>query len=188
MTQKPTYAELKKQVKVLKKTESALRESEELYRDLFENAPIGIGIADPNGNLIDFNAAILRPGEYASEDMSGIKNIKKLYYDPKDRSDVLSRLKKRGFVDSAGVQFRSKDGQPYDCLLSLRPITYKKKLCTQAIVQDVTRLKEVEKLLMGQPPEVPCPCGNHQRLDLGSRSEPALTLSAIKKSRTYLGL
>ena len=147
MTQKPTYAELKKQVKVLKKTESALRESEELYRDLFENAPIGIGIADPNGNLIDFNTAILRPGEYASEDISGIKNIKKLYYDPKDRSDVLSRLKKRGFVDSAEVKFRSKDGQPYDCLLSLRPITYKEKLCTQAIVQDVTRLKEVEKLL-----------------------------------------
>jgi len=147
MNQKPTYAELKKQVKVLKKTESALRESEELYRDLFENAPIGIGIADPNGNLIDFNAAILRPGEYASEDISRIKNIKKLYYNPKDRSDVLSRLKKRGFVDKAEVKFRSKDGQPYDCLLSLKPITYKEKRCTQAIVQDVTRLKEVEKLL-----------------------------------------
>jgi PAS domain S-box-containing protein len=147
MNQKPTYAELKKQVKVLKKTESALRESEELYRDLFENAPIGIGIADPNGNLIDFNAAILRPGEYASEDIFRLKNIKKLYHDTKDRGDVLSRLKKRGFVDRAEVQFRSKDGQPYDCLLSLRPITYKEKLCTQAIVQDVTRLKEVEKLL-----------------------------------------
>ncbi|MBW2468013.1 MAG: PAS domain S-box protein, partial [Deltaproteobacteria bacterium] len=28
-----------------------------------------------------------------------------------------------------------------------RPITYKEKLCTQAIVQDVTRLKEIEKML-----------------------------------------
>jgi PAS domain S-box-containing protein len=147
MSQKPTYEELGKKVKALEETKSALRESEALYRDLFENAPVGIGIADRNGNLIDFNAAILKPGEYVSEDISRLKNIKKLYYDQKARSDILARLKKRGFVDKAEVQFIRKDGRPYDCLLSLRPITYKEKLCTQAIVQDVTRLKEVEKLL-----------------------------------------
>ncbi|MBW2436501.1 MAG: PAS domain S-box protein, partial [Deltaproteobacteria bacterium] len=47
----------------------------------------------------------------------------------------------------AEVQFKRKDGRPYDCLLSLRRITYKGKPCTQAIVQDVTRLKEIEKML-----------------------------------------
>ena len=147
MSQKPTYAELAKKVKALEKTEGALRESEALYRSLFENAPIGIGIADRSGRIIDFNAAILKPGEYASEDISRIKNIKKLYYHSKDRSDVLSTLKQRGLVDSAEVQFRRKDGRPYDCLLSLRPITYKEKPCTQAIVQDITRLKEIGNML-----------------------------------------
>jgi PAS domain S-box-containing protein len=147
MSKKATYAELAKKVKALEKTESALRESEELYRNLFESAPIGIGIADKNGNLIDFNEAVLKPGEYVAEDIFKIKNIKKLYYDQKARDDVLARLNKQGFVDRAEVQFRRKDGQPYDCLLSLRPITYKEKPCTQAIVQDVTRLKEIEKLL-----------------------------------------
>ena len=147
MSKKPSYEELAEKVKTFEKTESALRESEALYRSLFENAPIGIGIADRNGNIIDFNAAILKPGEYTSEDISSIKNIKKLYYRPKDRSDILSRLKQRGLVDSAEVQFKRKDGRPYDCLLSLRPITYKTKPCTQAIVQDVTRLKEIENML-----------------------------------------
>lgn len=149
MIKKPAYAELAKKVQALEKTENALRESEKLYRSLFENAPVGIGIADGNGNLIDFNEAILKPGEYVPEDIARIKNIKKLYYNQKARTDVLARLKKRGFVDSAEVQFRRKDGRPYDCLLSLRPITYKEKPCTQAIVQDVTRLKEIEKLLSG---------------------------------------
>ena len=65
------------------------------------------------------------------------------------RKNVLARLKKQGFVDRAEVQFKRKDGRPYDCLLSLRRITYKEKPCTQAIVQDVTRLKEIEKLLWG---------------------------------------
>jgi PAS domain S-box-containing protein len=147
MSKKPTYEELAVKVKTFEKTESALRESELLYRSLFENAPIGIGIADRDGRIIDFNAAILKPGEYTPEDISSIKNIKKLYYRLKDRSDILSRLKQRGLVDSAEVQFRRKDGRPYDCLLSLRPITYKEKPCTQAIVQDVTRLKEIEIML-----------------------------------------
>jgi PAS domain S-box-containing protein len=149
MSKKPTYEELAKKVKALEKTESALRESEQLYRSLFENAPIGIGIADRDGNIIDFNAAILKPGEYAPEDISRIKNIKRLYYRQKDRDDVLSRMKKRSLVESFEVQFKRKDGRPYDCHLSLRPITYKKKPCTQAIVQDVTRLKEIEKMLWG---------------------------------------
>ena len=61
MSKKATYAELAKKVKALEKTESTLRESEELYRSLFENAPIGIGIADRNGNLIDFNESVLKP-------------------------------------------------------------------------------------------------------------------------------
>ena len=147
MSQKPTYEKLMEKVKALEKTESALRESEELYRNLFENAPIGIGIADRNGRIIDFNAAILKPGEYDSEDISRIKNIKKLYYHAKDRSNILARLEQRGLVDSVEVRFKRKDGRPYDCLLSLRPITYKEKPCTQAIVQDVTRIKEVENML-----------------------------------------
>jgi PAS domain-containing protein len=78
MSKKESYAELSKKVKALEKTESALRESEKLYRSLFENAPIGIGIADRNGNLIDFNEAVLKPGAYHSEDIFKIKNIKKL--------------------------------------------------------------------------------------------------------------
>ena len=148
MRKKPTYEELAQKVKALEKAENALRENEELYRSLFENAPIGIGIADRNGNLIDFNKAILRPGQYAPEDIRKIKNIKKLYYDQKARSDILAKLKKNGFVDQAEVQFKGMNGRPYDSLLSLRPITYKEKPCTQAIVQDVSRLKEIEKMLL----------------------------------------
>jgi PAS domain S-box-containing protein len=147
MSQKPTYAELEKKVKALEETQNALRESEKLYRSLFENAPIGIGIADRDGNIIDFNAAILKPGKYTPEDIYKLKNIKKLYYRQKNRSDVLSSLKKRGWVDSVEVKFKRKDGRSYDCLLSLRSITYKKKPCTQAIVQDITRLKKIERLL-----------------------------------------
>jgi PAS domain S-box-containing protein len=147
MTQQPTYEALKEKVEALQKAEAALKESEVLYRSLFENAPVGIGIADTDGNIIDFNEAILKPGEYAPDDIAGIKNVKKLYFDPKVRASIFSELEKRGIVDKAQVQFKRKDGSPYDCLLSIRPIYYKGKACTQAIVQDVSRLKEAENML-----------------------------------------
>jgi PAS domain S-box-containing protein len=147
MSQKPTYEALQKKVEALEKTEAALKESEALYRSLFENAPVGIGIADADGNIIDFNEAILKPGEYAPEDIPGINNIKELYFDPKVRAGIFSRLDKLGVVDKAEVQFKRKDGRPYDCLLSVRPISYRGTSCTQAIVQDVSRLKEIENML-----------------------------------------
>ena len=147
MSQKPTYEQLKQKVEVLEKTEAALKESEALYRSLFENAPVGIGIADPDGNIIEFNEAMLKPGKYAPEDIARIKNLEKLYFDPKVRVGIFSRLKTSGFVDKAEVQFKRKDGRPYDCLLSIRPISYKGITCTQAIVQDVSRLKEIENML-----------------------------------------
>lgn len=147
MSKKPTYEALQKKVEALEKTEAALKESEALYRSLFENAPVGIGIADADGNIIDFNEAILKPGEYAPEDIPGINNIKELYFDPKVRAGIFSRLDKLGVVDKAEVQFKRKDGRPYDCLLSVRPISYRGKSCTQAIVQDVSRLKEIENML-----------------------------------------
>lgn len=147
MNTQPTYDELTQKVDALEKTQNALRESEALYRSLFENAPVGIGIADRDGNIIDFNKAILQPGAYAPEDIAGVKNLEKLYFNRKIRDKVIGELNACGYVDRAEVQFKRKDGQPYDCLLSLRPITYKGKLCTQAIVQDVTDLKEIEKQL-----------------------------------------
>jgi len=147
MGRKPTYEALKKKVEALEKAETALKESEALYRSLFENAPVGIGIADRDGNIIDFNEAMLKPGEYAPEDIAGIKNIEKLYFDPKVRVSIFSRLERHGVVDKAEVQFKRKNGRPYDCLLSIRPISFKGKSCTQAIVQDVSRLKVIEKML-----------------------------------------
>ena len=147
MSKKPTYEELAQMVKVLKQTESDLKESAALYQSLFKNAPVGIGIADEEGNIIDFNAAILKAGGYTPEDIAGIKNAKKFYTDQKVLDSVTARLNQFGYVDKAEVQFKRRDGRSYDCLLSIRRISYKGKPCIQAIVQDVSRLKEAENLL-----------------------------------------
>ena len=122
-----------------------LRESEEKYRNLFENSPFGIGITDKDGNMIAFNDAMLQPGGYSWEDMVKIKNISELYYNPDEQNKILATAIELGYINEAEVQFKRKDGTPYDTLLSLRPIQIKGESCWQTMVQDVTKRKQAEE-------------------------------------------
>ena len=134
-------------IKAKQSEENNLRESEALYRILFENAPVGIGIADVNGTLIVFNDAMLVPGGYTREDMAAIRNVSELYYTIEERDRALAVFRKQGFLHQFPTQFKRRDGTPYDALLSLRPITYQGRPCIQAMVEDITERKKIEEEL-----------------------------------------
>lgn len=154
MSEKPTYEELKQRIRELelvesdrKRTEKALRESEEKYRQIFDNSTIGIGIADQEGRVIIFNDAILQPGNYSKDDIRKLDSIGELYYNPDDRNKVLSIARDQGFVNEMHIKFKRKDGTPYDTLFSLRPIAVEGKPCWQAIVSDITERKQAVEAL-----------------------------------------
>ena len=130
-----------------RRLERALAEKEQMYRTLFENAPVGIGIADMEGNLMAFNEAMLRPGGYRPEDIAQIKNVAGLYYSLGQRDEMLARAREHGFLDKGAVQFKRKDGAPYDALLSLRPVSIQGETCWQATVEDVTERVAAEQAL-----------------------------------------
>jgi len=154
MIKKPTSQELAQRIRELEekvaeymKVEEAQAESEKRYRTLFKSTPVGLGIADIEGNLIDYNDAMLRPGRYQREDLPEITNMADLYYDPDDRNKVIDVASRQGFVDDFEVQFKRKDGTPYDALLSLRPVVISDKRCWYAMVQDITARKATEDAL-----------------------------------------
>jgi PAS domain S-box-containing protein len=130
-----------------KRAEEALREQEAQYRTLFEAAPIGIGVADREGNLLIFNKAMLDQGGYSVADIRALGNVAPLYYNPAQRDEALAILQKQGAVHQLPVQFKRKDGTPYDALLTLTPITIHGKPCVQALVEDVTARKRAEEAL-----------------------------------------
>jgi PAS domain S-box-containing protein len=131
-----------------KQAERALRESEERYRTLFENAPIGLGVADAHGNLLAFNQAILDPGGWTRDDIREITNVAQLYADPEERVRVLELARAQGFVRREEVRFRRKDGSAYDALLSLTPITVEGRSGWHAMVEDITERKGAEERLV----------------------------------------
>lgn len=130
-----------------RKAEEALRQSEEQYRQLFEIAPLGIGVADRTGQLLAFNDAMLQPGGYTREDILELGQVGKLYYDPVDREEILGRFLREGRITREEVRFRKRDGSPYESLLTLAPIRFGGQPCLLALVEDITERKQAERAL-----------------------------------------
>jgi PAS domain S-box-containing protein len=72
-----------------KRAENALRESEELFRSIYEESPIGIELYDSDGLLIDVNNACL--AIFGVTDASELKGFK-LFEDPNVSETVKERL------------------------------------------------------------------------------------------------
>ncbi len=119
---------------------------EEKYRFLFDYAPIGMGIADLEGNVLDANLSM--------QEMTGftLKELKKIgvcatYVNPDERKELLEILRKKGKVRDWEVAMKRRDGNVYTALLNvdLLELDGKKVLLTTA--RDITERKLVEDKL-----------------------------------------
>ncbi|MFH1137296.1 MAG: PAS domain S-box protein [Pseudomonadota bacterium] len=128
-----------------RQAEEALRESEEKYRKLFEHSPVGLGISSEDGELVAYNAAMLKQGGYSEEDMAKVDSVIGLYFHPEDRAGIMAKAARLGFLDEEEVRFRRKDGTPYHCLLSLGRVKIGGGSYWLAMVQDISERKKHEQ-------------------------------------------
>jgi PAS domain S-box-containing protein len=82
-----------------KHAEALLRESEQRFRLLYENAPIGIGHIDLNGNWIYVNRAFAAIAGYAPEELVGRSNLELAPPDERERSRQLTGQLLAGAID-----------------------------------------------------------------------------------------
>ncbi len=131
-----------------KKAEKTIRRSEQKYRSLFENSPIGIATLDEERNILDCNDAMLDIHRYSrEEDLDDIGNTSKYYHNPEVHEKVTSELSKNGFVNEMEIKLKREDGTPYDALLSMRPIEVGSQSLWHAIIQDISDRKRAEEAL-----------------------------------------
>jgi PAS domain S-box-containing protein len=90
-----------------------LQESMEGYRDIFENAMMGIFQSTPDGKYLRANEALAKMYGYSSPDelMSTITDIAgQLYVDPEDRRRCTEYLAKRDMIHDREVEVYRRDG------------------------------------------------------------------------------
>ena len=138
-----------------KRSEQALRESEERYRRLFEDAVLGIFRSSPEGEIYEINPAYARMFGFDSvEDLMGhVDNVAKtLYADPGLHTKNVQRILNSTGPFKVENRYRRKDGSIFTGMLNAWPVKDRDggKQILEGFVEDITYLKEAEKRLKEQ--------------------------------------
>jgi PAS domain S-box-containing protein len=136
---------------ITKEMETALRESEERYRSIFENATIGIFRTSAEGRIITTNPAAARMLGYSSthEAIESITDLAtQLYANPEDRAHILKRLQQEGEVKVETV-FITRDGERRTVALSIWIIRDEQGnfRFIEGFIEDITEKKRLEAAL-----------------------------------------
>ncbi len=134
-----------------KRAEENLKQANEKYRSIFENAVNGIFQITPEGCFISANLALARMyGFDTPEEMvETVSNIENLYVNPRERTRLKELMEENGFVEKYEVEFYKKDRNRVWISVSARAVRQAdgKILYHEGFVEDITKRKEVEYAL-----------------------------------------
>ncbi len=108
-----TRSQLIAELNQLRARNAALELTEEKYRGLFENLPVGIFQSTPDGQYRLVNPAFVQMAGFNSpeEMIHGVKNISTLYADPVDREEVKILFAQHGHLNGHTIRYRRQNGE-----------------------------------------------------------------------------
>jgi two-component system cell cycle sensor histidine kinase/response regulator CckA len=136
-----------------KQAEEALRQSEERFRQLFDDAPVGYFEYDNQGHITNVNRTELEMLGYTSEEMVGQPAWKFIVEEEIDRQQILAKL--AGTMPPArGLErtYRRKDGTNFPALVQDRLLqdAEGRILGIRATIQDITVRRQAEESLRSE--------------------------------------
>jgi len=158
MSKKPTHEELKQRVKKLeqktvkhKQTEEAPRESEERYRTLIENIPVGVyrTTLGPKGKFLMANPAYLKMFGFESEEELKKFCVADRFMVPSKRAEHSDNLVAQGSVTGFELLCKRKDGTSLLGSFNIKVVCDEKGKVSyfDGIVEDITERRRTEEEL-----------------------------------------
>jgi diguanylate cyclase (GGDEF)-like protein/PAS domain S-box-containing protein len=132
-----------------KRTEEALRESEERYRDLLENANDLIQSVTPEGSLIYVNRAWRETLGYSEDEIPGLSLMDVIHPDSKAHcAETFQRVMAGEDIERVEAMFVAKDGRTITVEGNIN-CRFKdgKPVATRGIFRDITQRKQAEEAL-----------------------------------------
>jgi two-component system cell cycle sensor histidine kinase/response regulator CckA len=132
-----------------KRSEEALRRTEEKYRSIFENAVEGIYQATLSGKYLSANPALARMFGYDwPEDLITARDDigRQEYADPRLRLEFIRLIEQQGIVKDFVYEARKRDGKPVWLSASARAVRASDghPLYFEGTVKDITERRELE--------------------------------------------
>lgn len=149
---KKTTARLEAEIANRKRVEQELRESEERYRNIFHNAPMGIFQLSPEGYYLNANRAHARMHGFDSPEEL-IRNVSdvpnQVCVNPDEFRRFTQLLDRHDVVERFEIQKYRKTGDKFWVMLNARNVRGEdgNPLYYEGIVEDITHRKRAEEAL-----------------------------------------
>ncbi len=146
------FIAIKQDVTDRKHAEEVLRQTEENYRSLFENAPVGIYQSTPDGRFLSVNPALAHMCGYETpeQQIAATGNLARDWYvDPERREELKRLMAKDDAVRDFEYEARRKDGTIILLLQNARSVKNAdgRVLYYNGAVEDITGRRQLEAQL-----------------------------------------
>src|SRR6185369_562681 len=125
---------------------TALQESEARYRALFERSAAGMCLTQADGTIVDCNEAFARILGFGRPVDVLTSNVGSFYAQPKERDQLLERVRAEGAVVNVELQFRRLDGRVIWVLASVIRSSGAPRADYETTLIDITEQKAADDL------------------------------------------
>ncbi len=132
-----------------KRTEAALRESEEKHRNLAAHLNIGVYriLSGQGGRLVEANAALVNMFGYSSREEFLQTPVVRLFHDARRRAEFARKILEDGMVRNIELELKKQNGSPIIGLVSAVVVRDDKGKVryVDGIIEDITASKRAEE-------------------------------------------
>ena len=123
-----------------------LQDARTQIKTLFDNSPLGICIATPEGRILGVNPAMATMTGYTEDELLQ-SDVRALYLSPDQRAETVRQLGPEGFLSNYGLQLRRRDGSLYFVNLNMSRLELAGQPVLLGVADDVTEEVEARQAL-----------------------------------------